>query len=269
MVYKKLKLTYPEVLQGYSCHNHSSWSDGSGELADIARKGKAMGLKVLGISDHWVKPPFPGTDADSWSMDLSRTAEYVKTLQQLKDELNDENFQLLTGLEVDVFPENIDEVIAELQEFELDYLIGSVHYSGIFAIDYSAETWKPLSAKDIDDYCNIYYDKLEVAASRKEFAFIGHLDLPKKFGLIDNEKYFERAVRVLDILKSSGGAIEVNTAGLYKECAEQYPAMEILRQANLRQIPVIVNADAHCPDHLMRGFDEAYKILQQAGYKTV
>ncbi len=258
-------LTYPELHTGYSCHNHSEWSDGTGSLEEICRKGKAMGLKVLGISDHWVKPPYPGTDADSWSMDLSRTADYVRTLQNLKDELNDENFQLLAGLEVDVFPENIDGVIAELQEFELDYLIGSVHYSGTFAIDYTADSWQNLTEKEIDGLCNIYYDKLEVAASRKEFAFIGHLDLPKKFGLIDNEKYFDRAIKVLDILKSSGGAIELNTAGFYKECAEQYPAMEILRQADLRQIPVIINADAHCPEHLMRGFDKALEILTAVG----
>lgn len=263
----KIKFTYPEVIRGYSCHNHSVWSDGSGSLEDICRKGKDMGLKVLGISDHWVKPPFPGTDAATWSMDLSRTADYVKILQGLQDELNDENFQLLIGLEVDVFPENIEDVIAELQEFEPDYLIGSVHYSGTFPVDYCIEPWKNLSAKEMDDICNIYFDKLEVAASRREFAFIGHLDLPKKFGMIDNKKYFKRAEKVLDILKESGGAIELNTAGFYKECAEQYPALEILQQAYMRQIPVIVNADAHCPEHLMRGFDEAYRILQQAGYR--
>ena len=59
----------------------------------------------------------------------------------------------------------------------------------------------------------------------------------------------------------------MNTAGLYRECAEQYPAMEILRQAFLRQIPVIVNADAHCPEHLMRGFDKALKFLTAVGYQ--
>ncbi|MBR7121055.1 MAG: histidinol-phosphatase [Lentisphaeria bacterium] len=262
-----LTWNYPEIPAGFSCHNHTSWSDGSGTLEEICRKGKDMGLKVLGISDHWVKPPFPGTDADSWSMDLSRTGEYVAALQKLKAELEDENFKLLIGLEVDVFPENIGEVIVELQKFPLDYMIGSVHYSGTFAIDYSPESWKDLSEKEMDDHCNVYYDKLEVAAARSEFAFIGHLDLPKKFGFIDNKKYFRRAVKVLDILKESGGAIELNTAGFYKECTEQYPALEILQQAYKRQIPVIINADAHCPEHLMRGFDQARRLLQQAGYK--
>ena len=261
-----MKFDFPAPGRGYSLHNHSNWSDGSSTIEEMCRAAKAAGLKVFGLSDHWVVPPMEGTDSKEWSMDLDKLDLYVETLQKLKNELNDENFTLKTGLEVDFFFENIDEVLANLKKYPLDYLIGSVHYSGIFAIDYEISTWEPLSETRKDEICEIYWKKLAGAAKIKEFAFLGHLDLPKKFGLIDNEKYLPHALKVLDILAENGGALELNTAGFYKQCSEQYPSLEILKAANIRQIPVYVNSDAHASNHVDRGFAEAYGILKKAGY---
>ena len=232
----------------------------------MCRAGKAAGLRVLGISDHWVEPPYDGMDSKEWAMDLNRLDDYVEVLQKLKSELDDENFTLKIGLEVDFFFENIDSVLARLKNYPLDYLIGSVHYSGIFPVDHIIDEWLPLSEEEKEEICEIYWQKLAGAAAVKEFDFIGHLDLPKKFGLIDNDKYLSHAVKVLDILQKNGGAIELNTAGFFKECNEAYPSPEILRQANIRKIPVIINADAHHVSQLTRNFAEAEKLLSRAGF---
>ena len=261
-----LKLSYPGTPLNVSCHNHSNWSDGGSPLEDVCRKGKEMGLKVLGMSDHYVLPPGEGYDSETWSMKLSRLDEYIETLQKMQKELEDDSFSLKIGLEVDFFFENIDELLAKLSSYPLDYLIGSVHYSGKFPIDHSIEDWTELTEQDKEEICEEYYRKLEGAALRKEFLFIGHLDLPKKFGLIDNEKYFSHALRVLDNIAASGIAMELNTAGWFKECNEQYPSLAILKEANKRKIPVIVNADAHSASHLKRNFEQAAKVLKEAGY---
>ena len=68
------------------------------------------------------------------------------------------------------------------------------------------------------------------------------------------------------IAQKSGIGIELNTAGWFKECEEQYPSLALLKEANARKIPVIVNADAHDPAHLQRNFTQAAEILCQAGY---
>ena len=70
----------------------------------------------------------------------------------IEEVFNTEDFTLYAGLEVDFFFENIDGVIAELSQYPLDYLIGSVHFSGTFPIDHSEEYWKPLTLDQIDDY---------------------------------------------------------------------------------------------------------------------
>lgn len=263
---KMEKFTYPGPLYQVSFHNHSNWSDGGSSLEEVCRKGKEMGLKVLGISDHYVDAPGEGYKEETWSMKLNRLEEYIHFLTQMKKELEDEDFSLKIGLEVDFFFENIDALMTKLADHPLDYLIGSVHYSGKFPVDHSIDDWVDLSEERKEEICEIYYEKLLGAACRKEFLFIGHLDLPKKFGMIKNEKYFPHAIKILDKLSENGGAIELNTAGWYKECNEQYPSLAILKEANKRKIPVIVNADAHSAEHLKRDFQRAAAILEEAGY---
>ena len=249
-----------------SLHNHSIFSDGASTLEEMVAAAKNAQLKVFGMSDHWVVPPYDGTDYLTWAMPHGKLDEYVDTLLELRKKYEDEKFQLKIGLEVDFFFENISEVIKNLQRYPLDYLIGSVHYSGIFSVDHDIIDWEPLNEAEKAEVCEIYYKKLEGAAASGVFDFIGHLDLPKKFGLIDNEKYLPHALKVLDILAENGGALELNTAGFYKQCSEQYPSLEILKAANIRQIPVYVNSDAHASNHVDRGFAEAYGILKKAGY---
>ena len=91
----------------------------------------------------------------------------------------------------------------------------------------------------------------------------------QKFALIDNNKYLEHAVRVLDIVQKNSGAIELNTSGWFKACTEAYPALAILQAACQRNIPAAVNADAHCAEHLQRNFAEGYELLKKAGYKFI
>lgn len=240
------------------------FSDGADTLEDMCRAGKSAGLSVFGISDHWVATPW-GKSPD-WSIKPDKLDEYVGRVLKLKTELDDEHFSLKLGLEVDFFYENIDEVLADLKKYPFDYLIGSVHFAGEFALDTSKDDWLVLGEVEKDALCREYWEKLSGAAQRKEFAFIGHLDLPKKFAQIDDRKYWPEAEKVLDEVQKNGGTIELNTAGFFKECAEQYPAAELLRSACRRKIPVIVNADAHCKDHVVREFDRAAQILTGAGY---
>ena len=262
-----LEFTYPGPGVGYSLHNHSVFSDGADTLETMVSAGKNAGLKVLGISDHWVEPPYAGTDYQSWAMPHDKLDEYVNTLLELRKKYEDENFSLKIGLEVDFFFENAQQVYERLMEYPMDYLIGSVHYSGVFSVDHDIVDWEPLSEDKKAEVCRIYWEKLAGAAEFGKYTFLGHLDLPKKFGLIDNRKYFPHARNVLDILQKNGGAIELNTAGYFKECAEAYPAPELLAEAFQRNIPVTVSADAHHSSHLRRNFAPAAEILKKTGYR--
>ena len=82
-----MKLCFSGNYENYSLHNHSNWSDGAGDLDVMCRTAKEAGIKVFGMSDHWVEPPGEGFDSESWSMDLSKLDLYVENMQKLKDSL--------------------------------------------------------------------------------------------------------------------------------------------------------------------------------------
>ena len=235
-------------------------------MEDMCRSAKLSGVREFGLSDHYVIPPYEGTNCREWRMPPERLEDYVLCLQALKKELDDETFTLRIGLEVDFFFENIDEVAADLKQYPLDYIIGSVHSAGVFSIDSDISYWDGLSADEISGICETYWKKLEGAASCGYFNLLGHLDLPKKFGRVpEPDAYFPHALRVLDAAAATGTPIELNTAGWFKECAEQYPALNMIRAAKERNIPVVINADAHSCKHITRAFDRAAEVIRQAG----
>jgi len=252
------------VIGGY--HNHSDMSDGGSTLEEMCRAGKAAGLREFGMSDHWVIHPELKGEALDWRMDPARLEEYVTCLQKLKRELDSDDFTLRIGLEVDFFFENATEVLAQLRQYPLDYLIGAVHFAGNFGIDTSAADWEPLTKEEKAQICEEYWQKVLGAAQCREFAFLAHLDLPKKFGFICSEDYTPHALKVLDVLQQRGGAIELNTSGWFKPCGEGYPSAAILTEAQKRGIPVVINADAHSASHVTRNFPEAQALLERCGY---
>ncbi|MBQ9503193.1 MAG: histidinol-phosphatase [Lentisphaeria bacterium] len=247
-----------------SLHNHSVWSDGAGTAEEMCRAAKEAGVRVFGLSDHWVVHPDPELMPVSWSIAPGKLPAYLEELARLKDIFNDENFTLLAGLEVDFFFENFEEVLAGLDRLQPDYLIGSVHYAGRFPIDNCAGDWKALSADGIRAVCETYWNKMLGAAECGRFSLLGHLDLPKKFGFLpDPGAYLPDARRVLDAAAARNIPIELNTAGWSKECREPYPSPEILREARARNIRVIIGADAHCPQHVTRNFAAAARLLRE------
>ena len=262
---KMLEFTFPGPECNVSYHNHSDMSDGSSSLELMCRSAKAAGLREFGMSDHWVIPPEnSGIDASSWRMIPERLDEYVEKVLALKKELDSGEFTLRLGLEVDFFFENHKEVVGKLAAYPFDYLIGSVHYAGTFPVDHSITDWLPLGEEEKAVICEEYWKKLEGAAACGLYTFIGHLDLPKKFGMIDNGRYLAHGIKVLEAVQKAKGAIELNTAGWFKECSEQYPSPALLKEAYARKIPVIINADAHHHEHVKRNFAEAARVLSQA-----
>ena len=62
------KFSFPGPGIGYSMHNHSNFSDGASTLEEMCRAAKASGLKLFGMSDHWVVPAYEGTGTERWRM---------------------------------------------------------------------------------------------------------------------------------------------------------------------------------------------------------
>jgi len=234
----------------------------SGEPVDYARRALEIGLTEIGFTDH---SPMARDDFDDWRMRSDQLDEYVEKVRRAQREFPQLTVRL--GLEVDYLPGHEDWIRELAARQPWDYFIGSVHYvSDDWAVDspFQLAKWKN---RDAFEVWSIYFDRLTKAAETGLFEIIGHADLPKKFGHRPTHDCTPLYERFLNAAKKHNCAIELNTAGLRKDCKEIYPSREILRLALAKDVPITFGSDAHAPDEVGMNFAEAIRLAQSVGYR--
>jgi histidinol-phosphatase (PHP family) len=232
-----------------------------GEPTEYAAQAVRIGLREIGFTDH---SPMPRDDFDDWRMLANQLDEYVEKVQRARRE--HPQLVIRLGLEVDYLPGHEDWIRDLASRHAWDYFIGSVHYvSDSWAVDnpHMLSKWKE---RDAFEVWSIYFERLTMAAESKLFEIIGHADLPKKFGFVPQKDCTQLFRRFLDAAKRSNVAIELNTAGLRKECREIYPSEGILRLAFERNVAITFGSDAHAPGEVGADFDKAVSLAKQVGY---
>ncbi len=233
-----------------------------GEPVDYARRALEVGLTEIGFSDH---SPMQRDDFDDWRMRADQLDEYVAKVRLAQKEFPQLTIRL--ALEVDYLPGHEDWIHELAARHPWDYLIGSVHYvSDTWAVDspYKLSEWKH---RDAFEVWTTYFDRLTMAAETGLFEIIGHADLPKKFGHRPTRDCTPLYEKFLDAAKKSRCAIELNTAGLRKDCKEIYPSREILQLAFQKAVPITFGSDAHAPGEVGMNFAEAIELAREVGYK--
>lgn len=234
----------------------------TGAPVEYARAALQAGLSEIGFADH---APMRTDGFDDWRMRQDELAEYVEMIRRLRTEFPRLTIRL--GLEVDYIPGYEDWVCELANMHQWDYFIGSVHYVGDWDID-NAKKVQLWHEREVDLVWAEYFELLARAAHSRLFDIIGHVDLPKKFGFRprgDCTRLYEMFIREA---AAAGVAIEVNTAGLRKPCAEIYPASELLRIARSYNVPITFGSDAHAPDEVGAGFASAIAHARAGGYTT-
>jgi histidinol-phosphatase (PHP family) len=233
-----------------------------GEPVDYARRAVELGLTEIGFSDH---SPMRQDNFDNWRMNVSQLDEYLAKVQ-----LAQKTFPQLTirlALEVDYLSGHEGWIRELAARQPWDYFIGSVHYvSESWDIDNPAKLseWKK---RDAFEVWSAYFERLTLAAESKLFDIIGHADLPKKFGIRPVQDCTPLYEKFLEAAKKSGCAIELNTAGLRKDCKEIYPGRPLLELAFQKGVPITFGSDAHAPGEVGMNFAEAIQLARSVGYQ--
>ena len=232
-----------------------------GEPTEYAAHALTIGLQEIGFTDH---SPMRRDDFDNWRMRADQLDEYVEKVRKAQRDYPQLTIRL--GLEVDFIPGHEDWIRELAARHSWDYFIGSVHYvSDAWAVDDPTKlsSWK---GRDAFEVWNVYFERLTLAAESKLFEIIGHADLPKKFGFIPRQDCTAMFVKFLDAAKQADIAIELNTAGLRKECKEIYPSPAILQLARERGVPITFGSDAHAPNEVGMDLQSASAFARGIGY---
>ena len=233
----------------------------SGEPVEYAARAVALGLTEIGFSDH---SPMRQDNFDNWRMNIDKLGEYVEKVRKAQKDFPQLTIRL--ALEVDYLPGQ-EEWIRELAQMHpWDYFIGSVHYvSESWAID-NPEKLSEWKKRDAFEVWSVYFDWLTRAADSGLFDIIGHADLPKKFGIYPQQDCTPLFERFLSAAAKRNVAVELNTAGLRKDCKEIYPSPAIVRIAKEKGVAITFGSDAHAPAEVGMNFAEAMQLAQKAGY---
>jgi histidinol-phosphatase (PHP family) len=233
----------------------------SGEPTEYASRALQLGFTEIGFSDH---SPMRRDDFDNWRMRFDQLDDYVERVQCARRDHPSLSIRL--ALEVDYLPGQEDWIRELAARHPWDYFIGSVHYvSETWAIDdpSAISKWK---GRDPFEVWSVYFDWLARAASSGLFQIIGHADLPKKFGFTPSEDCTPLFRNLVQCARRSGAAIELNTAGLRKQCREIYPAPGLLMLAQTEGVPITFGSDAHAIEEVGADFESAIKLARQCGY---
>jgi histidinol-phosphatase (PHP family) len=233
-----------------------------GEPTEYAAHALAVGLTEIGFSDH---SPMREDDFDDWRMFISQLDEYVEKVR--KAQVEHPQLTIKLALEIDYIPGHEDWIRELAARHPWDYFIGSVHYvSDDWEVDHpdKLSEWR---SRDTMEVWETYFERLTAAAESGLFEIIGHADLVKKFCFYpdrDCSRIFDRFLRAA---AASETAIELNTAGLRKDCREIYPARHLLRMAYERGVRITFGADAHAPAEVGMNFAEAIQLAKAVGYR--
>ena len=232
-----------------------------GEPVELAAQAVAKGLSEIGFSEH---SPMPRDDFDNWRMlnhDFDRYIASVEAAQKKFPQL-----RIKVALEVDYLPGHEAWIQQLAKRYPWDYFIGSVHYvSESWDIDNPTKLseWKK---RDPWEVWSVYFDRLTMAAQSGLFEIIGHADLPKKFCFVPKQDCTPLFQKFINAVKDADIAIELNTAGLRKECKEIYPAPSLLKIAAAAGVPITFGSDAHAPQEVGADFEAARSLAKAHGY---
>ena len=236
----------------------------TGENAARYRKAaEDAGIAELGVSEHVYR--FDGAlevwDNPLWRQfardDVDEYCDFVRGQTDLR-----------LGIEADYVPGREDRMASFLEARDWDYVVGSIHFLGDAGAldDEEFDVWG--SGMGAEKIWSTYFTWLGELARTGSYDILAHPDLVKHWGGRrpvpdgDLRRYYELAA---DGLAESQIAVELSTAGLRKPVGELYPAREFLEMAIEAGCPVALSSDAHRPEDVGAGYDQALELLDSLG----
>ncbi len=258
-------------------HVHTDHSvDAKGTVYEFCQKAFEMGLHEITFTNHYEIMPSRKDRMGYFMIGGEKVPAGPDAVKRMIEELREagEHFfpaglKVRVGLEVGWDISLYDRLAKELREFDLDFIIGSVHDIDDEPILERAYAPQFFQSRKIEDWIGKYFKKAEEIAESGLFNVIAHLDVYKRYGLAvygdalrnAHEPYLES---LFTKMKANDLALEVNTSGMRHGINEYYPSIAILNEARRAEVFVSgLGSDAHAPDQLALDFESAVALVPE------
>ncbi|MDA1280750.1 MAG: histidinol-phosphatase [Chloroflexi bacterium] len=255
---------------------------GADTLPEMLDAAVDAGFSTFGVTAH-----APGSDrrflfeeeivAGYGPDELRRQfAEYSAVSSELVDSYGD-RIEVLRGAEIEVVPESTFavEALALRKRYDLDYLVGSVHWVDELPFDTNREDFERAVAGrgGLEPFVLRYYDLVDEMVEQVRPEVIGHFDLPRLYaeGASELESKSVRGAvcSVLESVSAVGSILDLNVSAEFKGLSSPYPAPWIVRLANDLGVPFCFGDDSHSVSQVGRGIDSGREYLMSHGVETI
>ena len=256
------------MLTDYHTHTYRC-GHATGSMRDYVEHAISLGIDEIALTDHlWLYfEDDPARRNPTFAMQEETYDEHFLEMLRTRDEFAS-RIHVRLSVEADFIEGREQQLLDILQRYPYDFVLGSVHFLEGWPLD-APESEQRYQQGDVTAIFLRYYEQLRNAVRLGCFDLLAHLDLPKKFGYLPESDIDDAIDETLDVIASSGVAVEVSSAGLRKAIGEIYPSPEILHKMNARSIPIAFSSDAHSPEEVGAGYDVLLPLVRAAGYSEI
>jgi histidinol-phosphatase (PHP family) len=271
-------------------HSESSTECQLEQVAQYCESARAAGVTQLALTEHLHRfvemRPILRThlersdDAPSVRAAMSEYFDFHARTQldayvTLCEAAKAAGLPVVTGLEVDYYEGQMDQVAELLSGYPFDVLLGSVHWLGAWQFDDIScsahmDEW---AARDVDACWEGYTTCMEELAATGTCDVLAHPDLIKVAGRIPHapEEWWDRIAEAAARSKMSA---ELSSSGWGKPIGEQYPASGLLERFVARGVTLTTASDAHRLERVADRVDDlramlaAHHVTELASYRA-
>lgn len=259
-------------------HVHCDYSiDAVGTIEDYCHAALRRRLAEICFTTHFDANPrsddhanYVRVNGEKLPTTVENLAPYVDHVLRASEEFYPYGLSVKLGVEFGWY-DGCEEHVARLkQAYPFDYMLVGIHEIADQCFCSLNTYEKCLSRFSAGQAAEDYARQATAAATCGMFDTVAHLDYLKKYG----EKFYGPALgqelknllpALFEVLKSTGTAIEVNTAARRAGFESYYPSTDIINSARRADVSVhFLGSDAHKPEHVGYEFEDVLPLVPDA-----
>jgi len=240
------------MLVDYHTHllGHQDREGSEDDIREFLREAEANDIKEIAFTDH---------NRYHEEFDFNKIKRVAKEF---------ENVKVLTGIEMDFTAGREKEIADFLDNFELDLIIGSIHFLDGWMYDHpdfkdQYDDW------DLDELYDYYFKQVNLLIKSNLFDIVGHIDLIKIFNYRPKKDILDFVTPSLKLIAENKMVMEVNTNGMNKPVKEFYPEKKIIEKAYELGVKITMSSDAHRAGRVGENLSRVRKELLEIGFKEI
>jgi histidinol-phosphatase (PHP family) len=250
------------------CHVHCNYSDDcQAEAHKEVEVAVKLGLEGITFTDHYdLDYPNP-----KYHFEFN-VAERRAAIAALQDGFKDK-IDVLHGIEIGIQPHVVKESREIIKQGQFDCVICSTHAVDGFSLCSQSGFFE---GKTQEQAYRRYLEEIYAAITVfKDYDVVGHIGYVRRYGPYENRcmpytSYADILDLILKQVVADGKGIEINTSGYAYKLGSSIPDLDIIkRYKELGGEIITLGSDAHTLERVADQFEQAVKVLKQAGFMHV